>query len=217
MISVPIERCFFYLGLLSELPSNGSPHGVEQSGSGYRRRPVVFGRPEGGYRRNIADVLFDRSEMDWDVVVGFAVYTSFEGGRRLDSFPCASKVFFSHGDQLLVEAGEIEVASVVVGDVVAERRLVELDGDGHVLTMPRVEWASAPESAWSPCSVFTCGIVIGARAMFGRRVYIVLGEHGKVFAADPLDVGYLDEVVGYELAAGIKESAPELISALEPF
>lgn len=182
------SKRFYYLGLLFSMSCVATPETVEITGSGYRRRPIAFGRRDAaGVRTNLNGVSFGPAGGDWMPAVGFGLYARLEGGDVLDTFPHRDGVLFiSEHDVVTLGRGEVEVLDVGSDEEFLQETVVEIDGDALRLSagVPRIHWRRAPDRAWASKKAYLCGLVIGRREFGGIERLVVLGDDGAVYAVE---------------------------------
>jgi hypothetical protein len=95
-----------WVGLLSELPSDEMPEGVEFDAASYERVRGAWRDPDGGVLTNANDMAWPRALEDWGEALGFAVYDAPEGGEmvmwgkhdRPKQFEAVDQAFVLPGD-----------------------------------------------------------------------------------------------------------------------
>lgn len=95
-----------YVGLFVSPPTK-TGGGIEVTGGGYTRVPVVFGVPTGGITSNTADVVFPDTNDAWGEVGHAGIFDSMVAGNLVYFTPLAEVRQIQAGERFVISAGDL--------------------------------------------------------------------------------------------------------------
>ncbi len=100
-----------YLALFTSDPGEaGGGTEVSTSGTGYARKPVVFGPYSNGQISNSSDVDFGSATAAWGTVTHVAVFDAATGGNMLCYGQLQASKVVNSGDSFVVPAGQCVIS-----------------------------------------------------------------------------------------------------------
>ena len=106
-----------YVGALTAISNARTGSVTEVSAAGYSRKAVTLGTSTtlsgntGIQASNNGEILFDLANVDWGVIVGFALYSSLTGGtvKHINTLDQSKGIYIS--DQLKIAIGDLTITA----------------------------------------------------------------------------------------------------------